>query len=253
MTARQRVWLFFAGGAVLAGLLVWAISGLPGFGRYPGPYGTILNAVAVPERNTTDVVTAVNLDYRGLDTIGEEFILFVSVTAVMVLLRKQRPEVLGAPEEAARGRRVPGRDDAALVLGVAMSAVIACFGLYIVGHGQLTPGGGFQGGAILMTGPALLYLAGGFRALQRSAPAGLLEVAEGIGAGGFVALGLASLAAGAAFLQDVLPLGTRGEIASSGTLPIINTAIGLEVAAGLMLAGSEFLVQLVVLRWRAGR
>lgn len=43
-------------------MLAWAISGLPGFGNYPGPYGAVLNAVAVSERNTTDVVTAVNLD-----------------------------------------------------------------------------------------------------------------------------------------------------------------------------------------------
>ena len=38
--------------------------------------------MAVPERSTTDVVTAVNFDYRGFDTLGEEFILFAAVIGV---------------------------------------------------------------------------------------------------------------------------------------------------------------------------
>ena len=82
MTARARLSLFLVGGLGLGALLVWAMTGLEPFGGYPGPYGTILNRVAVTERHATDVVTAVVFDYRGLDTMGEELILFASVIGV---------------------------------------------------------------------------------------------------------------------------------------------------------------------------
>src|SRR5436305_1745217 len=71
----------------LAALLAWGFSGLPAFGRFHGFYGQLLNAIALPQRHTTNTVTAVVFDYRGLDTMGEEFILFTAVAGVVMLLR----------------------------------------------------------------------------------------------------------------------------------------------------------------------
>ncbi|HET9753905.1 MAG TPA: hypothetical protein VFP52_13125, partial [Myxococcales bacterium] len=79
---RLRLLLFAAGGAGLAVALAAAFLRLPPVGSYAGAYGEVLNAVTVGERHATDVVSAVNFDYRGLDTLGEEFILFTSVLAV---------------------------------------------------------------------------------------------------------------------------------------------------------------------------
>jgi multicomponent Na+:H+ antiporter subunit B len=248
MSAGVRTGVFGASAAVLLGLLGWAIAGLPGFGNYPGPYGDVMNRASVPERNANNVVTAVTLDYRGLDTIGEEFILFTSVMAVTVLLRKQRREREQAPQDEAEGRRSPERDDALLVVGVGATAALVCFGVYIVAHGQLTPGGGFQGGAILASGLLVLYLVAGLRAFGRLGSGRLLEALEGVGAGGFVAVGVAGLAAGGAFLQNVMPLGERGSVDSAGTLPVSYLGVGLAVFAGLTLILVEFLLQLVVIR-----
>jgi len=36
--------------------------------------GTLLTHIAVPQRHVSNVVGAVVLDYRGFDTLGEEFI-----------------------------------------------------------------------------------------------------------------------------------------------------------------------------------
>ena len=82
MTARTRLGLFLAGIAGLAACYVWALTGLPGFGNYPGPYGYILNHVAVLQTNATGVVSAINFEYRGFDTVGEEFILFITAVGV---------------------------------------------------------------------------------------------------------------------------------------------------------------------------
>ncbi len=84
--------LFAAGAAVLGVVLVHGLAGLPAFGDYHGVYGTVLNRVTVAERHATDVITAINFDYRGLDTMGEEFILFAASIGLVVLLREQRDE-----------------------------------------------------------------------------------------------------------------------------------------------------------------
>jgi len=38
------------------------------------------------------VVSAVNFEYRGFDTLGEEFILFIAATGVATVLRHLRDE-----------------------------------------------------------------------------------------------------------------------------------------------------------------
>ena len=97
-TLRRRVFLVAA--AVAGGLLLWGLTGLPDYGVYPGPYGDVLNAVAVGERKATNVVAAVTFDYRGVDTMGEEYILFAAVIGVAILLRAQRDEREEAPDVA---------------------------------------------------------------------------------------------------------------------------------------------------------
>ena len=90
MTPAQRRWIFLAAMAGLAAFYLWGLAGLPGFGNYPGPYGFIINRIAVAQTNATGVVSAVNFEYRGFDTVGEEFILFVAAAGVATVLRQLR-------------------------------------------------------------------------------------------------------------------------------------------------------------------
>jgi multicomponent Na+:H+ antiporter subunit B len=120
--------------------------------------------------------------------------------------------------------------------------------MYIVVHGHLTPGGGFQGGVILATGVLLIYLAGEFDDLHGLYTETTLERVEAIGGGGYVAIGLLGLIAGSAFLDNVLPLGRTGNVFSAGTVPLINVVVGLEIGAGFILLLTVFLYQTLVLR-----
>jgi multicomponent Na+:H+ antiporter subunit B len=61
-------------------------------------------------------------------------------------------------------------------------------------------------------------------------------------------VGLLGLLTGAAYLANVLPLGTAGDLASGGTIPLANMAVALAVAAGFVLILSEFLEQTLALR-----
>ena len=90
MTRRLRTGLFLAGGAGLSGLLAWGFAGLPAFGDYHGVYGRLLNRDALGQTHAMSAIAAVTFDYRGFDTMGEDFILFASVLGVALLLRQVR-------------------------------------------------------------------------------------------------------------------------------------------------------------------
>ena len=250
MSDTVRIRVFAVALAGLLGLLLWAFIGLPDFGHYTGPYGDILNRVAVPERSTTDVVTAVNFDYRGFDTLGEEFILFAAVIAVASILRTLRGERTRQPDDDAAGRDVPDTSLLVRVTGLGLVAPVILVGIYIVAHGHQTPGGGFQGGVILATALLLTYLAGDYATMRAVGPTWLIELAEGAGAAGFTLIGVAGLVAGAAFFENVLGKGTPGELLSSGTIPLSNTAVGLAVTGGFAFMLSEFLKQTLTRRRR---
>ena len=68
MTPGQRRWIFLAGAVGLVAFVLWGLIGLPGFGHYPGPYGFIINRIALRQTHATGTVSAVNFDYRGFDT-----------------------------------------------------------------------------------------------------------------------------------------------------------------------------------------
>jgi multicomponent Na+:H+ antiporter subunit B len=253
--ARQLFFLFSVLG--FFSFYLWGLRGLPEFGHYRGPYGDVLNAVTTYERHATDVVTAVNFDYRGFDTLGEESILFISVVGGILLLRKQKKEQKdeGSQEDKSQeGQRgAPAPSEATRGITVGLVGPLVAFGIYIVAHGQLTPGGGFQGGVILATAPLLVYLAGDLKTFKQITSHTLVEVAEATGLGLFVLIGLIGMAVGTAFLQNVFPLGETGMVNSSGSIALISLATGLEVAAGFVLLLYAFLEQTLEIRLGGGQ
>lgn len=242
--ARRR--LFLIGAAGLGALMLWGLAGLPDYRDFTPLYGQVLNHVAVEERSTTAVVTAVNFDYRGFDTLGEEFILFAAVLVLVLLLRRLRGEHRGALDRDPRHRHTTSA--AVRLTCVALVGPTVLLSIYITMHGHLTPGGGFQGGVIAATALLLVYLGSDYATMQRLRPMALVETAKAAGAGGFVLIGLAGLIAAGSFLENFLPLGTPGELVSAGTIPLLSLAVGIEVSGGFVLLLSEFLDQLLVIR-----
>jgi multicomponent Na+:H+ antiporter subunit B len=240
VTRRVRIGIFAAAGLALGGLLGWSVAGLPDFGHYRGPYGYLLNRVVVPERHTTNVVAAIVFDVRGLDTMGEEFILFAAVMGVVLLLR-------GAPRRAEAQEAVEWvGSDALRIVAALMVGAGVLVGLWLIAFGYVTPGGGFQGGVVVASGAALLYFAFTMRSYRPFANEQLLDPLEATGAGGFVVVGLAAVVAGSPFLHNLLGPGTTGTLKSGGSIALLNWCTGLEVAAALLTLYSEFLQEYVV-------
>jgi multicomponent Na+:H+ antiporter subunit B len=242
-----RLGLFVAAGCGLGTVLVIGFTGLPDFGSAHELVGSVTNLTEPTLRHATDIVTALNFDIRAFDTLGEEFILFVSVSGVALLLRHMRDEdedegtELGIEEH-----RFAGASDGLKLTSLILIPLILAFGAYLVFHGQLTPGGGFQGGVVLAAGPISILLAGRYLSMKRVAPDRLLEAADSLGAAAYALIGLGGLIFAGIFLKDFLPLGMAGHLLSSGIMPLNSAAVGLEVTGAFLLTWTEFLDQTMI-------
>ncbi len=249
MTERARIWLFSIAAVGMAALFFWGYRDLPPLGDYRGPYGNLINGIAVYERHATDVVNAVTYDYRGFDTLGEEFILFSSVVGVLLLFRKEKGSDTNEQDETAKQQcfledSIP-TSDAVRVTMQAMVAIMVVFGIYVATHGHLTPGGGFQGGVILATAPLVVYLSGRIEIFEHIVSHPLLKLIESLGGAGYALIGSAALFVGADFLTNIVPLGTTGTLHSSGTINLISLSVGFEVTGGFVLLMQSYLQEVV--------
>ncbi len=189
------------------------------FGRYYNN-SAFARTKAGGATGAANVVTSVVVNYRGLDTLGEVTVLFVAALGLSTMLYavKQR-----------RPTREP--EPASLIVSTgcrSLFPLIILFGTYIFVHGHLTPGGGFQGGAVIAAGFLLIYL--GCRGRLGSVGPSLVESFSGLF---FVLIGLVGLAVGGSFLFNFLPAGTPYFLFSAGVIPLIYIAIGLKVGAEL--------------------
>jgi multicomponent Na+:H+ antiporter subunit B len=248
VSRRTRLLLFGVAVVGFGAVLVLGLAGLPAFGDYKGVYGNVIDGIGVTERQATDLVTALNFDIRAFDTLGEEFILFASVLGVVLILRQLRGEHERPSQHEGDEHTFGGASEALRALSLVLIPVILAIGVYIVVHGQITPGGGFQGGVILAAGPLAVFLAGRYLRMKVVAPHTLVELGEAIGAVGYALVGIGGLVFAGVFFKNFLPLGSAGHLLSAGQMDVASAAVGLEVSGAFLVAFSEFLDQAVAIQ-----
>lgn len=116
-----------------------------------------------------------------------------------------------------------------------ISGLIFLYGIYIITHGHLTPGGGFAGGAIIAGAYILNILAFGSDAMNLRNKEKGSSLSESLAI--FIVLILAVFAlfiGSRIFFANYLPKGQLGEIISAGAIPLYNVFIGIEVAAAII-------------------
>lgn len=110
---------------------------------------------------------------------------------------------------------------------------ILLYGCYLISHGHLSPGGGFQGGVILGAAIILLGLVDGVHIAEKRFKENLLSLTKNIGMIIFVLLGFAGMFFGYSFLSDFLPRGEVGTVPSAGFILLLNLTIGFMVGTGI--------------------
>ena len=119
---------------------------------------------------------------------------------------------------------------------------VLVFGLYVIMHGHVTPGGGFQGGAIIASGVVMLIVAFGSGQIKKSLRERRLALVESSGALLFILVAFFGIGTvffynflvGSRIFVDIPPTGPNpGDVWTGGVIPLMNLAVGLKVIAGL--------------------
>lgn len=241
MTNPVRRLSFLLASLLLAAAVVAVARHMPAFGAHPLPYGDAVNRIAPDARHVSNMVSAVNFDFRGFDTLGEEFMLVCAVTGTVMLLRGHRGEDTSAEPGELPDRPAQRPSDGVVLMARLIGPALAVLGLYMVLHAMVTPGGGFQGGVIIASATLLLWLAEGYRGWRSLMGAKWLDAVEGCGALVFVLCGLAPLTAGGRFMENLLPYGQFRDMLSGGLMQLENAGVALAVAGGFCLLFLEFL------------
>ncbi|MCK4641869.1 MAG: MnhB domain-containing protein [Candidatus Marinimicrobia bacterium] len=111
--------------------------------------------------------------------------------------------------------------------------MILLYGLYIILHGHISPGGGFAGGVIIALAFLNVMLAYGRGFIKRWVNIGFLHDIESSSAALFLAMGILGMAVGGGFLANFISHGKLFHLLSAGTIPILNIVIAAKVSMGL--------------------
>lgn len=105
---------------------------------------------------------------------------------------------------------------------------------YVILHGHLSPGGGFQGGVLIAAVVVLLYLGHGYEVTTKALSLNLMHKSEGVISAAYIVVAMLGVVAGAQFCQNVLfEQGNIGDLYSSGTIFWMDTIVGLKVFTGV--------------------
>lgn len=116
-----------------------------------------------------------------------------------------------------------------------IAGMIFMYGLYVIVHGHLTPGGGFAGGVIMAGSFILLILANGSDFLKLLKEESGTTMYENLAMIMVLFLAVSGFLLGThIFFLNWLPKGTVGQLVSAGILPLYNIFVGIEVAASIV-------------------
>ena len=190
----------------------------------------------VEEAGAGNIITGVILNYRGYDTMGEVSVIFSALCAVIAILDRER-----------KGRSRSGVDASGVQASVIVRTVVRfslpvvlLFAVYTILHGEPSPGGGFQGGAVIGASIILFTLVFGLPVSTARMPLRARIPMESVNMLGFISIGLIGLAAGVNFLTYILP-GLHGTVAETVRMLMLNVIeTGIGVGGGVIFISIVF-------------
>lgn len=214
----------------LVTMLLLGVSALPPYGNADNPVNNEVSQRYIEnglqETGAVNIVTGMILDYRAFDTLGESHVLFIATCVVLILLRKDKK---GSSDLSDRIYE-PKNDVILQTVAKVLCPPIFIFGIYVILGGHLGPGGGFSGGAIIGAGLILYINAFGFAKTERFFTSKTYKILSICALGCYALCKSYSFYTGANDIHSFIPLGTPGNILSSGLILILNICVGIVVA-----------------------
>lgn len=234
---KQIMAIFFI--AVLAVLLLYVVANMPPMGDPESPTNThvIPRYVQEAEEETgaENVVTGVILNYRGYDTMGEVTVIFCALAGVLAVLGRERRGRIYAYVDRSKVRS----STIVKIMVRFLVPFIILFSLYTILHGEISPGGGFQGGAIIGGSMIIFTTIFGLWESSIRIPQRLRFPLEGAAVMAFFAVGVLGLIGGGNFLTYAWP-----SIAES-LQPAVATWLTIIVEIGIGIGGAMVLISIL--------
>ncbi len=234
---KRLVSLLFIG--ALALLLLYVVSKMPPMGEPTNP--TMTHVVprylekSEGEAHARNVVTGVIINYRGFDTLGEVTVIYCALAAVLAVLgREKRGRIRDYVELSGIPSSVIVRTMVALVV-----PFIVLFSLYVILHGEMSPGGGFQGGAVIGASMIIFTTVFGLHLSSVKVPLKVRAALEGSAVITFFLVGIAGILGGGNFLAYAWPR------VSQSLQPALVTWLTVLVEVGIGLGGAMVFVSIL--------
>ncbi|MGM0410011.1 MAG: hydrogen gas-evolving membrane-bound hydrogenase subunit E [Bacillota bacterium] len=175
------------------------------------------------ETESLNLVTAILYDFRAFDSLGESTVIFAAVSGIVLVLSRKTLSV------SSHGLSIIVKRSFAI-----LTPFIFLFSIYVITHGHISPGGGFQGGVILASISIIFIVIYGSAFDYTMLSPDKKTLIETSGALTFLFIGFLGILLDGVFLNNLNILnGKIGSLFSAGSIPIINIGIGLKVGAGL--------------------
>ncbi|MEW6087604.1 MAG: MnhB domain-containing protein [bacterium] len=205
-----------------------AVENIPKTGQSAALY---YNKNAVSDSNAMSAICAMILDYRGYDTLYEATVLFTAIICVLSVLGFDSGKGFSISEYRKLSINVSD-------ISRRMVPFILLFGIYIILHGHLSAGGGFQGGVVIGAGFIIYAIVFGREKALHYVPEDVIKVTNSLGTSIYAAIGLLGIIFGYNFLANkvagIPPIGQPGVLLSAGTLFGINIGIGMNVSSTMI-------------------
>ena len=223
----------------VGGLLLFAAKDFPEWGDPQSPASKspvsshFINNTGV-DTEVPNMVTAVLADYRGFDTMFETVVVFIAGIAVLAILKGSGRRRGGNRKD----HEVDAEPDLIVTNTVRLVVpIIQIFAFYVLAHGHVSPGGGFQGGVVMGASFILLALAWDldFALLRVSQSKCIIIAALGIVI--YAGIGFLSMLLGGEFLdyaelEKVLPV--------SREMARYHAMLGVEIGVGFTVTAIMF-------------
>ena len=226
--------------AGLVALLLYVVASMPRMGDPENP----TNSNVVPrylerseeEAGAENVITGIILNYRGYDTMGEVTVIYTALAAVLAVLGRER-----------RGRIYAYFDHSKVRSSVIVRTFVTflipfiiMFSVYTILHGELSPGGGFQGGAIFGASMIIFTTIFGLWEASKRIPQKIRIPLEGAAVLTFFLVGTLGVLGGEAFLTYILPYVAGSVQESLRVWLIIIVEIGIGVGGAMIFTSILF-------------
>ncbi|MCK5695114.1 MAG: Na(+)/H(+) antiporter subunit B [Desulfobacula sp.] len=245
-------------------LLLYGTGEFPDWGDPDSPASIHLSNYyiekAVEETQVPNLVTAVLADYRGFDTMFETAVVFCAGLACFLLLRDFREKkerfyrhtptrvilhVKDSKKVLKTGKEFEHMDKDWVPSDLIIRTVcrilipfIQIYALYVVAHGDFSPGGGFQGGVIFGSSLILLAISYDLKTLVRRIKEKVLGIYAALGVLIYVGIGAICMAMGGNFLDysKLVPIvpGDPHHIRALGMLGV-EIGVGIAVTAAMVI------------------